>query len=152
MTTPIDNALLRCIDDRHLLVNPPRNFVKKVAIIGEKGPYATDDSFAHKLIDRYKLRRRNIYIFTELNRFKAHRAKSFDLLIGIRPCKGEVEILNGATAYNKKFILLPCCCSGLQSKIPKLIRKYPVIEKIETYQERSNSNRYGKHAWIILYN
>jgi len=152
MVSSIDNALLKCIEDRYLLTNGPRNFVKKVAIIGEEGTYATDDSFARKLIDKYKLRRKNIYIFTKLNKFKAYRAKSFDLLIGVRPCGGEIEILNGATAYNKKFILLPCNCGKLQVKIPKLIRKYPVIENVEAYQERSNSERYGSNAWIILYN
>jgi hypothetical protein len=152
MPSRIDNAMLRCIEERCPWVHGASDCRKKVAIIGENSPYAIDDSFTRKLMDRYGLHRRNIYIFTGLNKFKAHRAKSFDLLIGIRPCGGEIEILNGATIYNKKFILLPCNCGKLQAKIPKLIREYPVIKKIEAYQEQFNSNRYGSYAWIILYN
>jgi hypothetical protein len=152
MPSHVDNVMLRCINERYLLDSESVTKNQKIAIIGEKGAYAVDDSFARKLVDRYKLQRRNIYIFTGLNKFKAHRAKSFDLLIGIRPCEGEIEILKGATKYNKKFVLLPCVCGKLQVKVLKLIRDYPVIEKIEAYPAQLNDESYDSMAWIILYN
>ena len=151
MAVYIDNAMINCIKDRYLL--PPLDSKhKKVAIIGEYNLRVVKGSFTHKLMDKFNLRRGNIKIFTEQNRFKSEDAERFDVLIGVRPCNGEINILEGAAKYEKRFILMPCTCGGLQTKVLRLIREYPVIKLIETHPGQFPDGKYDARAWIILYN
>jgi len=151
MAVYIDSAMINCIKDRYLL--PPRDSKhKKVAIIGEYNLRVTKASFARKLIDEFNLRRSNVEIFTAQHEFKAEDAERFDMLIGVRPCNGEISILEGATKYEKRFILMPCTCGGLQVKLLRLIREYPVIKKIKAYPAQFPDGKYDATAWIILYN
>ena len=146
----IDNMVVKFIDRAYLL--PPHDSMrKKVAIIGERNRQATEGTLTRKLMDKFNLRRRNIKIYTKTHKFKAEYAEQFDVLIGTRPCDGEVEILEGAAKYKKKFILTPCTCGRLQRKIPKLIREHPVIGQIEAMVSRL-PNRTADFAWMILYN
>jgi len=125
---------------------------KKVAVIGEDNPHAIKGSLTQRLIERFKFQRRNFKIFTKTNRFEAEDAEQFDVLVGVRPCNGEIEILKGATKYEKEFILLPCTCECLQVKVLRLIREYPVIKKIEAYPGQFTDGNFDSRAWIILYN
>lgn len=151
MGTYIENAMLECIERRYLLPTyGPRD--KKVAVIGEERARIEKDSFPADLIKYFSVSKKNITVYTKRKKFEAKHAKNFDILIGVRPCGGETEILKGAKKYNKKFILMPCTCGGLQVKMLKLIREYPVIEKIEAIPGRYNDGKWDSRAWMILYN
>jgi len=151
MATYIENAMLECIS-RHYLIQYGSAPDKTVAIVGEKKVRIEKGSFPWQLIKETGLTKKNVTVFTDRKKFKAEYAKDFDLLVGVRPCDGETEILNGAARYKKKFILMPCNCGRVVIKIPALVRKHLVIKNVEAIPGRYNDGTYASTAWMILYN
>lgn len=150
MPTDIENAMINCI--RSYCIISYNETDMKVAIIGEKRAQVTKGSFAHELIQQFDLKRKNVKIFTEHKLFKSDMAKDFDLLIGIRPCSGEKEMLDGVKETGCRFALMPCTCGGYNRKIIKLIKEHDVIKKMDTKPGKFCSGEYSSQAWIILYN
>ena len=158
MPTYIENAMLKCIEYHHLLPfhdNRDRRTNikdKRVAVIGERDPKITKDSFAQALFEKFHLTKKRMSVFTAGRKFHAIDAEHFDYLIGVRPCEGEIEILKGATMFKKKFMLMPCNCGRVVRKIPKLIREYPIIERIEAETAKFDDGTPEGQAWMILFN
>ena len=150
MAEYIDRALLNCIRINNLL---PRLYGYEpvtVALIGESDDQTNKNSLKTKLIKKYNIR--NITVFTEQNKFIIENGKKFDVLIGCRPCQATELILKSATKYKKLFILLPCTCNIIQTKIIKLIRQYPVITHMDAFPGQFKDNHYDSYGWIILFN
>jgi hypothetical protein len=150
MPTDIENAMINCIQ-HHFLISYNETDMK-VAVIGEKKAQVIKGAFAHKLIKQFDLKRKNVKIFTNRKKFKSEMAKDFELLIGIRPCSGEKEILDGVKETGCRFALMPCTCGGYDRKVIRLIKEYDVIKKMDSKPGRFDSDEYSSQAWIILYN
>lgn len=149
MSEAIDRALINCIGANCLIHhNEYRDL--KVALIGERSKSQLKRMLRHKLAKKFNLK--GITVFTPLDKFTVKDGKRFDILIGCRPCDAEKLILKAATKYNKRFVLMPCTCRCLKSKIVEYIKKYPVITHIDSYSEDYGGGKYDRYAWMILFN
>ncbi len=150
MSEGIDQALLNCMTDNHLIPHY-KSEQMNVALIGERNKSRKKDTLRYKLKKEYGFK--SITVFTKSNGFEVTDGEQFDVLIGCRPCEAEEKILQAATNYKKRFILLPCNCGGLARKIADYVRKYPVIGFVDAYSpQHARSDGYVRRSWIILFN
>lgn len=150
MSEGIDQALLNCIEDNHLIPHY-KSRQMSVALIGEKSKSLKRNTLRYKLKKEYGFK--SITVFTKPDKFKVTDGEQFDILIGCRPCEAEEEILRAATNYKKRFILLPCNCGPLPRKIANYVRKYPVIDFVDAYSpQHARDDGYVRRSWMILFN
>lgn len=155
--TLISTALFDCIVENKLL--PERAVFEpelKVALVGElEGRFDSyepeDQTLKFKLEANYSV---DITTFSDRNMFTVNDGKRFDVLIGSRPCEGDRTVLESATKYNKRFILMPCTCGGKQKSV-SLIREFPIITHIDAIPSvlyYPTNSLYDAYGWIILFN
>ena len=149
MSEAIEQALINCIGANCLIEHHECKSVK-VALIGERNKGQRKCTLRYKLAERFNLK--GVTVFTASDKFTVKGGKRFDILIGCRPCDAEKLILEAATKYNKRFVLMPCTCNSLRTKIVKYIREYPVITHIDSYSEDYGGGKYDRMAWMILFN
>lgn len=145
MDRAINQALVNCIAANHLVKHED-----KVALIGERNKGKEKYMLRYKLADKFNPK--DITVFTASDKFTIVAGEQFDVLIACRPCEAEKLVLEAATRYNKRFILMPCTCNNLRTKIVRYIREYPVITHMDAYSPQYNGNKYDSAAWIILFN
>ena len=132
MTESIERALIGVIN-HHYLFNGPYEAKKfKIALIGERSKQLKQTKLVYKLHHKFGIAYKNTTIFTKNDQFKIKDGKHFDFLVGCRPCAGETAILESATKFHKRLILLPCNCGRVVTKVIKYIRDYPIITHVDS--------------------
>jgi hypothetical protein len=133
----IDSVILQFINSNET------PFIKKdlkIALIGEVSRKITKDSLVYRLKHNCSLK--NITVFTRNHPFTKDMIKDFNLLISVRPCHGESLILNSGI----NFILLPCNCGNVHTKVCNIIR---ASNNIKLWAGVEDNNTF---AWYVLYN
>ncbi len=149
MDKAINQALVNCISS-NCLIHYYEGKDTKVALIGERNKRKDEYMLRYKLAEKFGLE--HITVFTASDKFAVEDGERFDVLIACRPCEAEKLVLEAATRYNKRFVLMPCTCNNLRTKIAKYIREYPVITHVDAYSPQYDGNKYDSMAWIILFN
>jgi hypothetical protein len=152
MTESIDRALIGVINHHYLFSGPYEAKQKKIALIGERSKQVKQTKLVYKLHHKFGITYKNTTIFTVSDKFKVEDGKHFDFLIGCRPCDAEKIILESATKFHKRLILMPCNCGRVVTKVIKYVRDYSIVTHVDSRPEEYDGGKYDCITWFVLFN